>query len=67
MEMFAKAFHEVVPPLLEELKEEIISTLSDKFEQLERKVENITDSHAVRLGNHERRIKALEKRKKITS
>lgn len=58
LEVFSDAFHEVVPPLLDDLKED----LGERIDRLDRKLFNITDSHARKLDNHEHRIEKLEKR-----
>lgn len=59
--VFAQAFHEVVVPVLEEMKDEMTATKED-VGRIERKLDNITDSHARKLDNHEHRIEKLEKR-----
>lgn len=62
LEVFGQAFHEVVPPLLDDLKEDITNDLGGRIDAIDRKLFNITDSHARKLDNHEHRIEKLEKR-----
>lgn len=64
--VFSEAFHEVVPPLLDDLQEKITSELGERIDQLDRKIFNVTDPHSLRLDDHERRIEAIEKELKTT-
>lgn len=71
---FAGAFHEIVVPVLEDLKkefeirlngvetklDEVETKLEVKIDSIDRKITNISDHHATRLDNHEGRIKKLE-------
>ena len=59
IEVFAEAFHEVVVPVVEELKEDI-KKLDDKVESINRSLIQITDHQANKLDNNEKRIKKLE-------
>lgn len=57
IELFSKAFHEVVPPLLENL------ATKDDIARIERKLdmhEDRMDRHGTTLDNHEKRITDLE-------
>lgn len=56
-QMFSEAFHEIVPPLLENVAEK-----SDIY-RVERKIEKIDDRldrHGKQLDNHEEKIQTLE-------
>lgn len=55
-ELFAEAFHDVVSPVIVDLKEE----LGNRIETLNRRIYQVTDSQAKKLDNHEKRIKKLE-------
>ena len=56
-ELFSKAFHEVVPPMLENLanKDDI-----DRIERKLDKMEDRLDKHGKTLENHEKRIGKIE-------
>lgn len=67
LEVFGEAFREVVPPVLEDLKKDLGNKIDDtkhqlidRIEKVERKLDRITDSHATKLDNHEKRIGKLE-------
>ncbi len=60
LQVFSEAFHEVVPPLLDDLKEDITNDLGERIDQLDRKIFNATDPHSIRLDNHKKRIDILE-------
>lgn len=61
LEMFSKAFHEVVPPLLEDMEERLAS--KEDIDRLERKLnaqDNRSDRHGKQLENLENRVHVLE-------
>lgn len=66
VEIFAEAFREVVVPVLEEMKKDFndlrqdVHHLDDKVEGISRRLIQVTDHHANRLDNHEKRIGKLE-------
>lgn len=64
-ELFGDAFRDVVPPLIEDLKKDLREIKEDTG-QIERKLDNITDSHAKKLGDHERRLERLEKSRVVS-
>ncbi|MFV1917496.1 MAG: hypothetical protein ACC618_03410 [Patescibacteria group bacterium] len=78
LDVFSKAFHEVVVPLLEDMVtkgdiKEIKVTLDGvdkRTERIERKlvkIEDKLDRHDAKLDNHERRIGKLETKSPATS
>lgn len=59
--LFSDAFHEVVPPLLEDATEKLAK--SEEVFRLEEKIEKINDRldrHGKQLENHEERIQVFE-------
>jgi len=63
IEVFAEAFHDVVVPVLEDLKKELkndINRLDDKVEAINRRLIQVTDHHSEKIDNHEKRIGKLE-------
>lgn len=72
LKMFSKAFHEVVPPLLEDLaKKKDVQVLEERLDSLEKgqdriertltKVEDRLDRIDKKSDNHDHRIEKLEK------
>lgn len=72
LKMFSKAFHEVVPPLLEDLaKRKDVQALEKKLDSLENgqdtieqtltKIENHLDRIDENIDNHSYRVEKLEK------
>ena len=67
-DIFADSFHEVMMPALEDLPtkldlkkiEEKINRVDDRVEAINKRVIQITDHHAVKLDNYEKRIGKLE-------
>ena len=60
-DIFAKGFHEIVPPLLEDAMKDVAS--KGDIDRLERKIDasyERADRHGKRLENHEKRIGRLE-------
>lgn len=58
---FAKAFHEVVVPALEDMEERLAS--KEDLDRIERKIDATTnrmDRHGKQLEDHEERVQTLE-------
>lgn len=67
-EFFAKSFHEVVIPALEDMEERLAS--KEDLGRLERKVDALYDRgdrHGKQLANHDERITDLEKKATFAS
>ena len=61
LEAFSEAFHEVVPPLLQDLESRLAS--KEDLDRIERKLDaqqDRLDRHGKEIGDHERRIHKLE-------
>jgi len=59
--IFSEAFHDVVVPLFEEIKQNMVT--KEDIYRLERKIEKGTermDRHGKTIEDHEKRIKSLE-------
>ena len=63
LEMFSEAFHEVVPPLLEDVMKPMEERLSSDIGRVERKLDaqqDRLDRHGKQIENHEKRITKVE-------
>lgn len=63
LKMFSKAFHEVVPPLLEPINNRLdsIENGQDRIERTLTKIEDRLDRSGQHLDKHEAKIERLEK------